>query len=445
MEQKEQDLAMRTFAFLRKELSKTYPYMRPAIYFLTPLYDKKEKSMSTDGYYLFYNPDYVMRCFQTDATYRGFQYQYLHILIHCLLGHVFRKNPENQFRYDECADFVTDVILEKLTGKGRKISSNIKYQREYIELRNKAACRTFHAFLRMCQYEKGEYLSKLKNDFYSDDHHYWMTENPAIKEAGLQYMRRDGKERKTAPIDEIWKSLMLQAEDAMKHYSEKMSGLFSRASEYNMLAAKNNVSNYKSLLQRLSSIKEVMQVDDSQFDYIWYQIGMDHYGNIPIIEPSECIEKQVCDSIVIAIDTSGSCSGEIAERFLRETCNLLRDMDIRGSQYQIYILQCDEEIQEEIEIHSAEDIRDFKCKMMYGFGGTDFRPVFQRIEELRKQGKIQKVAALIYLTDGDGEYPAIPPDYETIFILYEELVSEEGYIPAWITKIVLTEDDIKEM
>ncbi len=64
-----------------------------------------------------------------------------------------------------------------------------------------------------------------------------------------------------------------------------------------------------------------------------------------------------------------------------------------------------------------------------GRGGTDFRPVFDAVDKMRKEGSLPGLEGLIYFTDGDGVYPSKPPDYRTAFVL----AGDEGRIrvPSW--------------
>jgi predicted metal-dependent peptidase len=84
---------------------------------------------------------------------------------------------------------------------------------------------------------------------------------------------------------------------------------------------------------------------------------------------------------------------------------------------------------EEVELKSWEQM-DF-----YGWGGTSFVPVFDRIDELIEENK--KIDCLIYLTDACGAYPKGIPDYPVFFVLPEAYKDEET--PDWIQKIVLEE------
>ena len=72
--------------------------------------------------------------------------------------------------------------------------------------------------------------------------------------------------------------------------------------------------------------------------------------------------------------------------------------------------------------------------MVHGGGGTSFVPVFDRLNELEQAG--DKIDALLYLTNGKGEYPKDKPDYPVYFILGNE---EERYhkIPEWINVVKL--------
>ncbi len=73
---------------------------------------------------------------------------------------------------------------------------------------------------------------------------------------------------------------------------------------------------YKKFLRQFSVLREEVELDTESFDYIFYNYGMEHYGNLPLIEPLEYKEVNRLEELVIAIDTSGSCDGETVRRFL---------------------------------------------------------------------------------------------------------------------------------
>lgn len=440
MDERTAELAQKGLYCIRKDLSDQYPYMRPAIYYLTPVSDEKEKRLSTDGTCLFYHPEYVLSCFESKKKYSGLVYQFLHILMHCLLGHVCKKYEENAFLYDECADYLADRAIERMTGKARRRPGRYEAWEEYHDFKRKTGGLSVSGLRDYCrlQKERAEYLQKIGKYVYSDNHQYWTKENPASP-------ARKGNDRAKGAGGDwqlLW-SQVVETADMMKR-GGLCAGNRARESQEERTASAENTADYKSLLQRMCSLREVIQTTDAEFDYIWYETGIALYGNIPLIEPAECAEEPVADDIIIAIDTSGSCSGDVASRFLRETCNLLRDMNIRGNHCRIRILQCDSGIQNEILIQSKEEIPDFQNQMIYGYGGTDFRPVFAYIEECRKKGAIRKVSGLIYLTDAEGIFPEQRTDYETVFVVWNAYDAVFWEIPDWITKVKLTEEDMEE-
>ena len=79
-----------------------------------------------------------------------------------------------------------------------------------------------------------------------------------------------------------------------------------------------------------------------------------------------------------------------------------------------------------------------------GLGGTDFRPVFRRVDEMIHNKEFINLKGLIYFTDGYGVFPECMPAYKTAFVFVEE-----GYeipeVPVWAMKLVLTKEDMEEM
>ena len=76
-----------------------------------------------------------------------------------------------------------------------------------------------------------------------------------------------------------------------------------------------------------------------------------------------------------------------------------------------------------------------------GLGGTDFRPVFQYVEQLRKQKEFTNLKGLIYFTDGYGEFPEKKPDYETAFVFVDDEYNNPD-VPPWAIKLVLQKAEI---
>ena len=96
------------------------------------------------------------------------------------------------------------------------------------------------------------------------------------------------------------------------------------------LPVKNPVSfiegdyDYSEFLRKFAAINETVKVSDDEFDYIYYNYGLQHYHKMPLIEPLEYREDNRIRDFVIAIDTSGSVAGEEVQSFLQKTYGILR-------------------------------------------------------------------------------------------------------------------------
>lgn len=197
--------------------------------------------------------------------------------------------------------------------------------------------------------------------------------------------------------------------------------------------------NYRSFLKQFTVTREEMELDLDSFDPVAYHYGLEHYGSLPFIEPPETREGNRLEELVIAIDTSGSCKREIVAKFLGETRSILEEKENFFSRWNVCLIQCDSFVQDVTMIHSPKEWEAYRETItIKGRGGTDFRPVFQKVEELRKQHVFRNLKALIYFTDGDGIYPEQKPDYETAFVFVRQ-TERMNLVPKWAKKL-LTEE-----
>ena len=78
---------------------------------------------------------------------------------------------------------------------------------------------------------------------------------------------------------------------------------------------------------------------------------------------------------------------------------------------------------------------------LYGFGGTDFQPVFQYVDQLIKQKEFKNLRGLIYFTDGFGTFPHFKPSYKTAFVFLDN--AQNNYdVPIWALKLILRKEEI---
>ena len=101
----------------------------------------------------------------------------------------------------------------------------------------------------------------------------------------------------------------------------------------------------------------------------------------------EGIERGRFGNVWLAIDTSGSIGNDELSSFLSEMIAISK-----LTRTPVTVLECDAAIQQEYKLTNKTKVT------MKGGGGTDFRPVFKRLEDENKP-------LLVYFTDMEGSFP----------------------------------------
>ena len=76
-----------------------------------------------------------------------------------------------------------------------------------------------------------------------------------------------------------------------------------------------------------------------------------------------------------------------------------------------------------------------------GGGGTDFRPAFAYVNQLRENGELDQLRGMLYFTDGKGVYPSRRPDYQTAFLFFGSY--EEAAVPPWAMRLRIMPEDLQ--
>ena len=111
---------------------------------------------------------------------------------------------------------------------------------------------------------------------------------------------------------------------------------------------------------------------------------------------------------VVAVDTSGSTSGDLPA-FFSELNALLGTFGA----YELTVIQCDAAVGSVETFDDATPLDPRREWAATGGGGTDFRPVFRYVDEHPELDP----ALLIYFTDGYGDCPERPPAYPVMWLL----------------------------
>ena len=391
--------------------------------------------MGTDGFGIYFYPDALIYLYKKDRIY--INRAYLHIVFHCLFGHLTIPKTVDTALWDLAADIAVESIIDGLSVRAVRRYVSPYRKKVYQSLREKMKVLTVAGIYQVLEEKEagreedtwiGEAdFEKLRGEFFVDDHQLWNQEIPPQK---MMERQKEWKEEN--------EKLQTKMETFAKEASEDAEALAEQVRVENRTRY-----DYKKFLRKFSVLKEEIQVDPDTFDYIFYHYGMEMFGNVPLIEPQETKEMHKVEDFVIAVDTSMSCKEELIRKFLEQTYSVLSESESFFRKICVHIIQCDDKVQSDVVIHNQEEMERYMEQFeIHGFGGTDFRPVFGYVNELIAKKAFRRLRGLIYFTDGYGTFPAKKPLYETAFIFLKEDYSDVD-VPAWAMKLILEPEQLR--
>lgn len=375
------------------------------------------ESFAAEGAKIYYDPVFLLKRYKEEPAFA--LRMYLHILFHLIFYHSFRFDKLEQDAWSLAADMAAEAaILElKLPGTALKRDEEAQKKLAYIkEEIHSLTAEKIYGYLRNFQVSAGE-RAELGRLFFMDSHRGWMpTEELAVSA-------------------EQWKKLSERVQADLKSFSRGKTR--SESLEKSLLEAVRDRHSYEELLRKFMVMNEDIQVNDEEFDYIYYTYGLSQYGNMPLVEPLEYKDSRKVREFVIAIDTSASCRGEVVRSFLQETYGILSGEETFFRKMNVHIIQCDHEVRRDTKITCRDELDFFLShERLTGFGSTDFRPVFTYVEELIREGEFENLKGMLYFTDGYGVYPKAMPPYQVMFVFPDN--GDEGpQVPPWAVKVLM--------
>lgn len=452
-----ENLAINTLNISRNTLIINLRFMDKAISMLkyqrTPLVN----GVAVDGRHLYYNPVYILKTF-TESKNKVTR-QYLHMILHCVYHHFWVSSLVEQDYWNLACDIAVENTINDL-GIAVVETSNISKQLSEInKLKSKVKYITADILYKYFLTEKlsKKSVEELKNIFSLDDHSIWYSRQKQIELREGNSSDKQDKSRQTLEVQAVsqlnlidaqlleeWKNVSRQMKMDIETFS-KAKGNVAGGLTQNLLAVTREKYDYSMFLKKFAVLGERMKINDDEFDYIFYTYGLNLYKNMPLIEPLEYKDVKQIREFVVAIDTSGSTRGELVQTFLRKTYNILKQEENFFCRFNLHIIQCDADIQEDVRITNQNEFDCYIANMrIRGLGGTDFRPVFSYVDQLIRDKEFTNLRGMIYFTDGIGVFPYKQPDYNVAFVYIDEGY-ENPEVPVWAIKLVLQPYDIKEI
>lgn len=423
-EEKINQLAGQVLSLSKDSILVSLRFLDGALAGLKPVVRKGMGCMATDGAALYYDPVYVLKEYQEEP--KRVTRCYLHMLMHCIFYHSFQYDKVEAGWWDLAADIAVESTIMELRLPAVTLPSDGNGEGKLSVLKEDAGGLTAEKLYRYFKHNPpsaGE-QQELNRLFQRDVHTLWKPREELLV------------------TREQWKKISERIKADLKSFSRAKAGAESLTK--NLEEATRDRYDYSQILKRFTVMGEDVTVNDEEFDYIYYTYGLEHYGNLPLIEPLEYREAVKVKEFVIAIDTSASCRGPLVRAFLNKTYSILKSTENFFHRINVHIIQCDNEVQNDTKISSDEEFEAFmKYGKLTGFGATDFRPVFDHVAALKERGEFENLKGLIYFTDGYGIYPERMPDYDVIFAFLNE-DENRGPVPPWSLKVILEEDELEE-
>ena len=423
------NLCTQIFTNARNELYLNMHYLDLALSSFGFEADPTLSSVATDGFVIYYRPEWVFAMYKRGRVH--INRAFLHMVFHCLFCHLDTRGKRAKDYWNLACDIAMESVIDGLYKKCVHVPPS-PYRRElYLRLGKQMPVLTAEGIydaLQNMNLNERQY-ERMAEEFLVDDHSFWDLPGDSPKTPMVRQTQWSNNREK---VQTEMETMGNQQDEENKSILEQIQ------------VENRERYDYRHFLQRFSVLREEMQVDPDSFDAIFYTYGLSLYGNMPLIEPLESKEVSRIEDFVVVIDTSMSCSGDLVRCFLEETYDVLCQSDSYFKKTNIHIIQCDEQVQQDRLITNQEEMeaymRDFT---IIGQGGTDFRPAFEYVNGLIRQGAFRRLKGLLYFTDGEGIYPVKRPVYDTAFVFLKDQYTDIS-VPAWAMKLILEPEQLLE-
>lgn len=472
-------LAEKIITAARDKIVASMRFMDSAVFALKKeIVSDKNGIFMVDGTTLYYSSDEIFARMKRGLS--SFTHDYMHVLLHCIFKHYYVSEKVNRLYWDLASDIAVEEMIESLGATCLNTPESSERRDELKKIKAKrgrlSVDRLYKSFVNDPPIEAE--VGQMRELFTVDDHLLWYRANKNVnKPVDTSEIIEDGdadnshlqdhdknqhgssndyadtkfditsieelgnnEECDGAALlsDQNWDKIRETVKTALEMDDASFGdagGTMKRELRY----AEEKRIDYSTFLRKFAANHETLKVDDDSFDYIMYTYGLNRYRDMPLIEPLEYKDEKNVRDLVIAIDTSGSTDGELVKKFVDKSFEILCNNDVIGAKFNIHVVQCDAEIQDDTVLKNRDDVDGFLRNLeIKGLGGTDFRPVFHYINELIRKKELRNLRGLLYFTDGKGTYPKRKPVYDTAFIFVDDDACGDD-VPAWAMKVYFDE------
>ncbi len=364
------------------------------------------KTSATDARKIYYNAQYIEQL-DVEQT----QYVLAHEALHCALLHFARRYHRDKHRWDIACDYAINPLL---VNDGLKPPPGILLDDGFedmtaeeiypsIEENCDDAPMDRHAYDEHDQADKGQSSGAQKEDRPPKS-------SPQTQSKQASESPGEGKNNRSS-VEEGRNGAALppplsksEQDNLSTQWQQRLAGAAQTAMQAGKLGGglARMVEHFLQAQLPWRSLLAQFVSSIARDDYS-YARPSNRRGD-PVIYPS-MRSGQV--NIVVGLDTSGSISDSELNEFLTEIDAIKAHMRAH-----IIFHACDLALAEDGP-WEFEPWQEFTMPRKFeGGGGTDFRPMFAWVEQQNMSPDL-----LVYFTDAEGEFPALPPSYPVVWLV----------------------------
>ena len=368
-------LCGRIWMLTGKKLRMKLPGMAGILSSLKFRAEERIRYLAGDGFSVYYEKKALLSEYAESpaAVARGL----LHLILHNLFFHPVLSDGREERLWNLACDIQAERMLDRWAVRG--LSRDGEDYRGYLLKENGLPGRwkSTEELYRILQEKRPPEagMLKLEEAFRVDDHRLWKKfrkkEKKPPEDSGKESGASSGRAGVSESIRFVRKWNRLRKETGFRpDGSHQKAGTAAGGAAEQVSVRRRKGYDYRRFLERFMICREEVEVDLDSFDYLPYWYSRTHYQGIVFLEPLEYREIHRLDEMMIAIDTSGSCSGQVVRRFLEETYRILSERGNFFQRMRVHIVQCDSAVQEYTVVHSRDEFLDYMERVtVKGMGG----------------------------------------------------------------------------
>lgn len=250
LEQGLEEIGHKILVLTRNELYMKMRFMDVALSAFYYVQDFSVDLLATDGETMYFNGQML------GGEYRQNRIEvnraYLHLVLHCIFRHVFRRNGREELVWNLAADIAVESVIDDWNLQNIRKSQSWIRQRTYRDLKEEIKVFTaekIYGVLVRWKLSDRE-MERMAREFTVDDHKYWA---------------KDEDDEKQSEMNQRWQDISEKMQTDMETFSKEAASNTGHFLDQVRVENRQRYD-YRSFLHKFAVLKEEVTVDDDSFD-----------------------------------------------------------------------------------------------------------------------------------------------------------------------------------